>query len=743
MKLKTQLALAGALTLLVPLVAYRSVLQMDTALRDIRAADLEQKHQSAVTLLTWSGLLDGLNIEGDQRQQPSIVAEQLNHTIVLDGYADDWTTLEQPGYDYELGSVSRFANNQSRLYDSRNTSDGSNNGDSRNNDVSQVTGLQTKGLQVRLAVSPEHLYLFFSVRDSNVIYHDPNIEVLSSGDHIELFVADEENDIRPILFRAVAPGEVIGRYYGRRFEGLRPILKESQYRGVWAATSGGFQLELQIPRPSPNSRFGFAFVDRGRLVTDDQDRRYLHWTGSTNPLQPESAGHLVYPAFELQGLLQQVVPAGSRARLFDREGQLRADVHRLYETPANRALIDPDQSHIFNALLFRFFEWLISTQKLTDDRAFNLRSSFELEMSELPETDIAATAVRSYKTLQRDHVIGRLGQLEDSKTSPGWLLYESNEDNTNAFTSSAMVRLFSLLTLFSLLVALSLLIFASWLSFRIRRLSQATRHAVTGDGRVGRSVTPSVLQDEIGDLSRDFASLVDRSAGYTQYLESLASKLSHELRTPLSVVQTSLENLDKSALSEAENRLIERAQGGSKQLGRIVKSMGEAARLEHSVQQADFVEMDLCDWLQGVFEVYGDLYPAVNLIIRKPDHRCYAYAAPDLLQQALDKLIDNAVEFTPQNGEVELALSQEADELLLSVRNQGSRLPEELLDRLFEPMVTDRTSSPSAVRNPHLGLGLYIVKLIAAVHRGSPFAENSIVSGERGVQIGFRLPSAG
>ena len=79
-------------------------------------------------------------------------------------------------------------------------------------------------------------------------------------------------------------------------------------------------------------------------------------------------------------------------------------------------------------------------------------------------------------------------------------------------------------------------LFASHLGARIRRLRDAAERALDREGRV----TPFPLtrsRDEVGDLTRSFASLLDQVAAYTDYLRSLSGKLSHELNTPLAIVQ--------------------------------------------------------------------------------------------------------------------------------------------------------------------------------------------------------------
>ena len=106
---------------------------------------------------------------------------------------------------------------------------------------------------------------------------------------------------------------------------------------------------------------------------------------------------------------------------------------------------------------------------------------------------------------------GLLQAVAGNRDNQAFLLFETNEDRSNAFTSSALVRVFSTLTLFSILVAGSLLLFASWLSLRIRRLSNQAREVVSTEGRFVSDVQSSSRQDEIGELSRDFAKLVERS----------------------------------------------------------------------------------------------------------------------------------------------------------------------------------------------------------------------------------------
>ncbi len=108
---------------------------------------------------------------------------------------------------------------------------------------------------------------------------------------------------------------------------------------------------------------------------------------------------------------------------------------------------------------------------------------------------------------------------------------------------NALVSLFNKTLLVFFVITLTLLIYATRLSLRLRRLSLDASEAIDEHGRVVGKITGSSASDEIGDLSRSYASMLDRLKEYNSYLESLAGKLSHELRTPMAVVQSSLDNL--------------------------------------------------------------------------------------------------------------------------------------------------------------------------------------------------------
>jgi signal transduction histidine kinase len=112
--------------------------------------------------------------------------------------------------------------------------------------------------------------------------------------------------------------------------------------------------------------------------------------------------------------------------------------------------------------------------------------------------------------------------------------------------------------------------------------------------------------------------------------------------------------------------------------------------------------------------------------------------APDLAAQLLDKLVENAVDFSCGTAPVRVALDDRSGTAALTVSNQGPPLPEKMRTRLFESMISMREASGAGP--PHLGLGLYVARLIAEFHGGTIAASN--LPGGDGVALGVRLPLA-
>ena len=315
------------------------------------------------------------------------------------------------------------------------------------------------------------------------------------------------------------------------------------------------------------------------------------------------------------------------------------------------------------------------------------------------------------------------------------------EETTNAVLAErnrAFERLFSIVLAALLIGSLALTLFASRLSARIRRLRDEAEAAIDAHGRVRGVLAGSNAGDEIGDLSRSFSSVLSRLAQYASYREHMASRLSHELRTPIAVVRSSLDNLKLSPLPDDARVYMERAQQGLNRLTHILTRMTEATRLEQSVGEDERERFDLARVVAGCVDGYRVAYPQHTLQLELPSGEVMFTGAPELVAQMLDKLVANAAEFSAAGAPIVVRLERGDTELRLSVENEGPLLPDSMSGRLFDSMVSVRGDQRSDA--PHLGLGLYIVRLIAEAHRGHAAAQNR--DDGRGVVVSVTLPYA-
>jgi len=216
-------------------------------------------------------------------------------------------------------------------------------------------------------------------------------------------------------------------------------------------------------------------------------------------------------------------------------------------------------------------------------------------------------------------------------------------------------------------------------------------------------------------------------------LEKLASRLSHELRTPVAVVRSSLENINLNEISGENLKILHRADTGILRLQTILNRMGEASRLEQSIDDTQLESFKVDEFLNNLVEGYKVVYPenifsltSASVIIR---------ASKDLIAQALDKLISNAVSFCDPGAPIEVELTSSKKYWQLSIYNQGPSLPKGMEQQLFQSMVSIRQKN-SKEQQPHLGLGLHIVRLIAEFHGGEVSANNH----NNGVCFTLKIP---
>lgn len=662
MNLRKQLLLVSLLTLILPWAGCQVLRDTESALRQGQQQFLSGTAQAIAD--SFSQFPDELLAGKDDLRfgQNQLYGHPLVTAPLIDGYFDDWTTPE--------GSAMPLRG-----------TDGT---------IKYVVGIRRP-----------HVYLHVDIRDTSVIFDRGQDAIFPSGhsDHVSLVSVDESGERTVFRFRAEAPGEIIAvRETGGE------VFDDTRIAAYWQDTPGGYRLEARIPQSLLGSRLGLVIINTDNATTSGI--RSATFDGNL-------PGRFVTISPVLQSVAAGYVQPGWRLIVTDMRGWRLAQAGSISGVPDGIENIPPSSGWLRLAYSLLLEPGAASALAEPD-------ASGREQQDYVSEALNGRPATRWFRSPDTGRAVVSVAQPIFSGTvQTGAIILQQGTDAILSLTNQAMMRLITLTLIATIGVALVLLGYASWLSARIRSLSNAADRALD-EKHVLTSLPSALAGDEIGDLSRSFSSVLQQLGDYNDYLQTLASKLSHELRTPLTIVKSSLENLEHESLSKESAIYTARAKEGVERLRKILSAMSEASRTEELIEHAEPENFDLGKVLESTVAAYADAWPERQFVFDNRAADAIVFGSPELIIQMLDKLADNAVDFSSTGDEIRVSLDSDPDSVELSISNPGPPLPDNMRTQLFHSMVSVRQGGGER----HLGLGLYVARLIAEGHNGFITAEN-------------------
>ena len=287
----------------------------------------------------------------------------------------------------------------------------------------------------------------------------------------------------------------------------------------------------------------------------------------------------------------------------------------------------------------------------------------------------------------------------------------------------------------------------------IGRLTRDARSI--GESRdLGRRVavprTVRASRDEVTRLAVTFNQMLAQlQAAYDEQEHTLASQrrfvadASHELRTPLATIRTNLELLQRAGddLDPADrDEALADALAEIERLSRLVADLLTLARVDSGLrlERREPISAD---------RLVRDVYRQARLMAMSREHRVLAepieaatvLGDADYLKELLLILVDNAIQYTPDGGEIRLSLERVDDEVAIAVTDNGVGIEAEDLPHLFERFYRADHSRHRGTNQAHgTGLGLSIAQWIADEHGGHIDVESEF---GRGTTFTVRLPA--
>ena len=481
--------------------------------------------------------------------------------------------------------------------------------------------------KLMLAGQEHELYFLIDVNDKDIVYHKPNDVSELKSDNVSLVFYDQQGKPIRYEFAPEAPGKIIPfvreEYWLHEEdkEFFPPDIRKifiTNVHGFWQETQNGYRLEVAVPRYLLQTSIGFM------VNNFDTKNAAMRTLASFHNSRQGHYNNLIEESYELNSILGGLgLTDTRRIWVLDTLGQVMGVDGNL------KTMIDKTPVNLlYEILLPKTYERFVD--ELSEATRLN---GIEITNALAGEADTRWRSSRDGKAV----ILSAAVPIKIDDRVIGLVVVEETSNRIQILKRNAMARLFNRTLIIFVFISILFFIFATHLSMRIRRLSKQSSQVIDQNGRVIGQFKPSSANDELGELSRNYAEILERLGHYHEYLEGMASKLSHELRTPMTVVQSSLENMDLEHSAQKKQEYLARARQGIIQLNHLLGRLSEAARLEASLETSEFDDIELVTFLKNCIEGYKTAFPQAEFMFKTDLKKYSAQLAPELMVQLTEQ----------------------------------------------------------------------------------------------------------
>jgi heavy metal sensor kinase len=279
-----------------------------------------------------------------------------------------------------------------------------------------------------------------------------------------------------------------------------------------------------------------------------------------------------------------------------------------------------------------------------------------------------------------------------------------------------------------------------WLARRalqpVARMTEEAGSIGAGGGLTERIQAPKAA-DELGRLAETLNGMLARLERSVAQQRRFVANASHELRTPLTVMRSEIDvSLASDALSGDARTVLESTREEAERMTGIVENLLTLARIDETELHLTRRPCDLREIAEATARELGPVAEQRGVLIRLSGSKGPVDADPELLEQVVRNLLDNAIRYSPRGGTITLEIANHHGQAELAVRDDGPGIDPSELEHVFERFYRGDPSLSPAARGS--GLGLAICREIAEAHGGGVTATSEA---GRGSTFRLRLPA--
>lgn len=292
---------------------------------------------------------------------------------------------------------------------------------------------------------------------------------------------------------------------------------------------------------------------------------------------------------------------------------------------------------------------------------------------------------------------------------------------------SFLANMLSTFVLSAVLVLIFSSVISIWLSSHttthLRQLTKAVQRFGTGDFT---QRVPEKGDQELVAVAVQFNEMARSLQQIDVSRRSFMGNIAHEIRTPITSIKGFIDGLiDGTIPAEQSQHYLEIASKEAGRLSRLVTNMLDITKLEAGEYQLKAVSYDICETLTNIiFSCQQRIQEKKIVIHNVTPVQTMVYADPDFVHQVLYNLVDNALKFTPEGGEISFAVrkNQPFGMVTIIVKNTGAGIPKELRKYVFDRFYTEDQSR--GLNTSGSGLGLHICKVLVGLSGGQIWVES-------------------